>query len=547
MSTENQPILDVRNLRVSYKGMFETVCAVDDISFSVYPGEALALVGESGSGKSTAMLAVMGLLPKRRVEISGEIRIFGKVPGKDIAWRDVRGKQAGVVFQDPMSSLNPYLTVGAQTIEPLLRHESISTKEKYSLACSLLEEMEIPEADQAFSRYPHQYSGGMRQRVMIASALSTQPPLIIADEPTTALDVMTQDGVLRKLRGAALERGAALLLITHDLGVVAGCCDRAAVMKDGKIVEHASIDKLYSKPSSEYTKRLLHAVPRLDVRNLELPVPKRKESPQSVLAINDMSVHFHTGKGGLFHRNKRTLKAVDEVSFAIQRGEVFALVGRSGSGKSTLMRAVAGLQKLTAGRVIFDGDTIDFGNRKTVFDLRRRVQMIFQDPLSSLNPRFTVEQIIAEPLVNFGVASRKEALGKARELMKLVQLNPDHANRYPHEFSGGQCQRIGVARALAVKPDLLLCDEPVSALDVSIQADVLRLLADLRLKLGLSMLFISHDLAVVRQLADRVAVMDNGKIVELESSENLYTNPEHTYTKRLMKAVPIPDPNVYRI
>ena len=543
-------MLDIRDLHVTYKGLLSDVEAVRGVTLQLNPGEALAIVGESGSGKTTVAMALLGLLKKRQARVSGQVifrdrNILQNTRGQ---WQDLRGNDIAMIFQDPMTSLNPYLTVGLQVAEPLLRHRGMSGQDAGTRAVALLAEMEVPEPEASFKRYPHQYSGGMRQRAMIASASSAHPAILIADEPTTALDVITQAKVLKLMKKQLQHRDMALMLITHDLGIVAGICDRVIVMKAGEVVETGSTGQIYHMPQQPYTRDLLAAVPRVDSEAADTfgrcwaaPESGKSHIDKALIKINNLSVHFSRSMGA-FRRQHITTKAVDGVDLELYQGEILGLVGQSGSGKSTLIRAIAGLQSATSGEIFVNGRMVDVCNKHDLRALRRRVQMIFQDPLASLNGRFTAERIIAEPLINFGIMKRKEARNRARELMALVNLEPDTANRFPHEFSGGQCQRIGIARALAIEPDILLCDEPVSALDVSIQADVLRLLMDLRQKLNLTLLFISHDLAVVRHLADRVAVMHKGRIVELKSADDIYTKARHAYTKSLLAAVPIPDP-----
>ncbi|MDT8389419.1 MAG: ABC transporter ATP-binding protein [Lentisphaeria bacterium] len=551
-NTHSEDLLVVQDLRVTYRGLRGSVLAVDGLSLSIAAGEAVGLVGESGSGKSTAGLAVMGLLPSRNAVVTGSVRFRGEelLTVSPEKMRGLRGDSIGMVFQDPMTSLNPYLTVGAQVMETPVAH-GMSKSAARSLALNLMETMNIPAAQDAFHRFPHHYSGGMRQRAMTASAFSGDPALLIADEPTTALDVITQDKVLRLMKEELKRRGMALLLITHDLGIVAGLCDRVVVMKDGRGVETAPVERLFTRPVHDYTKRLLAAVPRVDT-----PMPAATDQPgavgggpaaghgekptaRPVVEIKNLTVEFTSGKN--------VVRAVDDVSLSIFPGEILGLVGESGSGKSTLARAVAGLITPVRGTVEVLGRPVRPRDRRALKEARRHAQLVFQDPRGSLNGRLPVEAIISEPLRNFGLARGKQLLERTRELLDIVRLPGDWATRYPHELSGGQCQRVGIARALAVNPDVLLCDEPVSALDVSIQADVLDLLKDLQERLALTIVFISHDLAVVRQFADRVAVMCEGHIVELKPAAALYATAEHPYTRDLLAAVPIPDPTKYRL
>lgn len=553
------PLLAVEELCVTYHGLRGDVRAVIDLDFQIQPGEAVGLVGESGSGKSTVALALLGLLPESSATVKGRAYFRGKdlLCASSAYLRKVRGAGIGMIFQDPMTSLNPYLSVGRQVMETPVAH-GMSRKAAKDLAGRLLQVMQMPNPDAAFKRFPHQYSGGMRQRTMAASAFSGGPSLLIADEPTTALDVITQDRVLRLMVTELRKRSMSLLLITHDLGIVAGLCDRVVVMKDGRAVEAAGIRSLYSSPQHAYTQALLRAVPRLDCDQRPVSsagdglaegsgrispgltgVAGEIEPGRRAISVRHLTVEFRNGES--------RVTAVDDVSIDVIHGEVLGLVGQSGSGKSTLARAIAGLVRPVSGEVCVAGRRVDPSHRSELSRLRRYVQLVFQDPRASLNPRLTVERIVAEPLINLGIAGRREAVARARALMATVQLPPAWGERYPHELSGGQCQRVGIARALSVSPAILLCDEPVSALDVSIQAEILELLADLRRRLSLTMLFISHDLAVVRSVADRVAVMHEGRIVELKPADQLYRSAEHEYTRALLSAVPIPDPTLYRL
>jgi peptide/nickel transport system ATP-binding protein len=553
----NKKILQIKNLKVIYKSLFESVEAVAGIDIDLYAGEALGIVGESGSGKSTVAYALMGLHDRKRVIVSGKVLYNGQdiLKNSPSQWQDLRGKEISMIFQNPMSSLTPYLTIGKQVMEPILRHTSKSTNEAKKVAMALLKEVEIPDVEKNFNSYPHQFSGGMKQRVMIASAVSAQPKILIADEPSTALDVIIQARVLSLMKKELVKRGMSLVFITHDLSVVAGLCDRVVVMHQGVIVECAPVKKLFANPEHEYTKKLLSAVPRVDKKvdllisvgqNSNNEITQISQFPlkkETVISIKDLHVEFKKRKG-LFSATKEITKAVNGVSLELYKGEVLGLVGQSGSGKSTLIRSIAGLVKTKSGSIHYQEKDLLKANQNELRGIRRKVQIIFQDPYGSLNPRFVAGRIIAEPLMNYGLMSTTDAFKKVRELMELVQLDPAWINRYPHEFSGGQRQRIAIARALALEPEILLCDEPVSALDVLIQADVLNLLKDIRSRMELTMLFVSHDLAVIRYIADRVAVMNKGEIVELKSAANIYSKAEHPYTKLLLNAIPIPDPSV---
>ena len=528
------------------------------VDLDLYEGEALAIVGESGSGKSTVAYSLMGLHNSKRVDVEGEILFNGRniLNNSTSQWQDLRGKDISMIFQNPMSSLTPYLTIGKQVMEPILRHTSKSVDTARRDAISLLNEVEIGDSEKSLHSYPHQLSGGMKQRVMIASAVSAQPKILIADEPSTALDVIIQAKVLRLMKKELVKRGMSLVFITHDLSVVAGLCDRVVVMYQGRVVESAPVKKLFAEPEHEYTKRLLSAVPRIDKRvdllatdeqnrnNNETDANIKPSSKnETIVSIKDLHVEFKKRKG-IFSSKGEITNAVNGVSLELYKGEVLGLVGQSGSGKSTLIRSIAGLVKPESGSIQYDNRDIVRADQKDLHAIRRKIQMIFQDPYGSLNSRFVAGRIIAEPLINYGLMSSADAFKRVRELMELVRLDPAWINRYPHEFSGGQRQRISIARALALEPEILLCDEPVSALDVLIQADVLNLLKDIRSRMDLTMLFVSHDLAVVRYIADRVAVMNKGEIVELKSAAEIYSNAEHPYTLQLLDAIPIPDPSI---
>lgn len=554
----NKKIIQINGLKVTYKSLLEEVEAVAGIDLDLYEGEALGIVGESGSGKSTVAYSLMGLHDSKRVNVNGEILYNGRniLQNTSSQWQDLRGKEISMIFQNPMSSLTPYLTIGKQVMEPIIRHTSKTVSTARKEAIELLEEVEIRDPEKTFVSYPHQLSGGMKQRVMIASAVSAQPKILIADEPSTALDVIIQAKVLRLMKKELVKRGMSLIFITHDLSVVAGLCDRVVVMYQGKIVESASVNKLFAEPEHEYTKKLLSSAPRVDkkvdilierernINRVETCVSiKSSLRNETILTIKDLHVEFKKRKG-IFSSYKDITNAVNGVSLELYKGEVLGLVGQSGSGKSTLIRSIAGLIQSQSGSIYYDNKDILQANQKELRTICRKIQIIFQDPYGSLNPRFVAGRIIAEPLINCGLMSRTDGHKKAQDLMKQVQLDPAWINRYPHEFSGGQRQRISIARALALEPEILLCDEPVSALDVLVQADVLNLLKEIRSRMNLTMLFVSHDLAVVRHIADRVAVMNKGEIVELKSSSDIYSEAEHPYTQQLLDAIPIPDPTI---
>ena len=551
-------IVQIKGLKVTYKSLLEEVEAVAGVDLDLYEGEALGIVGESGSGKSTVAYSLMGLHDSKRVNVEGEILFNGRniLNNSTSQWQDLRGKDISMIFQNPMSSLTPYLTIGKQVMEPILRHTSKSVDTAKREAIDLLNEVKIGDAEKSLHCYPHQLSGGMKQRVMIASAVSAQPKILIADEPSTALDVIIHAKVLRLMKKELVKCGMSLVFITHDLSVVAGLCDRVVVMYQGRVVESAPVKKLFAEPEHEYTKRLLSAVPRIDKRvdllatdeqnrnNNETDANIKPSSKnETIVSIKDLHVEFKKRKG-IFSSKGEITNAVNGVSLELYKGEVLGLVGQSGSGKSTLIRSIAGLVKPESGSIQYDNRDIVRADQKDLHAIRRKIQMIFQDPYGSLNSRFVAGRIIAEPLINYGLMSSEDAFKRVRELMELVRLDPAWINRYPHEFSGGQRQRISIARALALEPEILLCDEPVSALDVLIQADVLNLLKDIRSRMDLTMLFVSHDLAVVRYIADRVAVMNKGDIVELKSAAEIYSNAEHPYTLQLLDAIPIPDPSI---
>ncbi|MBT5303748.1 MAG: ABC transporter ATP-binding protein, partial [Candidatus Scalindua sp.] len=471
----NKKILQVKNLKVTYKSLLEEVEAVAGVNIDLYAGEALAIVGESGSGKSTVAYALMGLHNRKHVTVEGEVMYNGRniLENSTSQWQDLRGKEISMIFQNPMSSLTPYLTIGKQVMEPILRHTLKSTDEARKEAVSLLKEVEIGDTEKSYHSYPHQFSGGMKQRVMIASAVSAEPKILIADEPSTALDVIIQAKVLKLMKKELVKRGMTLIFITHDLSVVAGLCDRVVVMYQGKIIETAPVKKLFAEPEHEYTKKLLSAVPRVDKkvdrlmmneqtrsRDDSVESIKSSSSNETIISFKDLHVEFEK-RNGIFSSHKEITKAVNGVSLDLYKGEVLGLVGQSGSGKSTLIRSIAGLVKSKSGSIYYDNKDVLPANQKELRAIRRKIQMIFQDPYGSLNPRFVAGRIIAEPLINYGLMSGKDAYKKVRELMELVQLDPDWINRYPHEFSGGQRQRISIARALALEPEILLCDEPV--------------------------------------------------------------------------------------
>ena len=544
MTKQNQkPILEINNLTIEVDG----TSLVDDISLKILSGEIFALVGESGSGKSLTSLAIMRLLPEALNVTSGQIVLsqqnLFQLP--EYQMQKVRGKQVAMIFQEPMTSLNPVMKVGEQVAEVLRVHLGLSNKQARSKVVDLFNEVGIPEADARYDWYPHQLSGGQKQRVMIAMALACEPDLLIADEPTTALDVTIQAQVLDLLKKIRDDRGLSILFITHDMGVVNEMADRIAVMKQGQIVEQAEKVHFFANPQHPYTQKLLaDAVPKREYRPIT--------STQTLLQVNDLKVHFPIKKG-LFQRTVGFVKAVDGVTLTIPKGQTLALVGESGSGKSTIGQAILKLVAATSGEVVFqngqgldasgsDSDNINLTclSEKKMKPLRKKVQVIFQDPFSALNPRMTISEIIREGMDSLQVGPKGKVAQDKRieELLEQVGLLTEHKFRYPHEFSGGQRQRIGIARALAVEPELIICDEPTSALDVSVRAQVLDLLDDLQQKYQMSYLFITHDLSIIPAIAHQVAVMQNGKIVEQGDVEAVMSNPQHAYTRKLLDSAP---------
>ena len=562
----SEPILSVRDLSVSFPSEYGTVHAVQDLSYEVHKGEALAIVGESGSGKSVSSLAVMGLLP-RTVSISGEIEMLGHRMFEldDRQLSRLRGNTISMVFQDPLSALTPVYRVGEQIAEVVrIHHPETSKARAHQRAVELLDAVGIPEPGRRANQYPHEFSGGMRQRSMIAMAIANEPELIIADEPTTALDVTIQAQVMDLLKSAQELIGAATVLITHDMGVVAGFADRVLVMKDSRMVELGTVDEIFYTPREQYTRDLLAAVPLVDadeagesrsvagsaMQKLAEVVdddgarPPREEMP-TVLEVEELVRVFPITKGAIVRRKVGEQRAVDGISFDIRQGECLALVGESGSGKTTTLMEIMQLRTPQQGVIRIGGKETGALTRKERAALRSDVTVVFQDPMAALDPRMPIADIIKEPMRVQGYS--KERMDERVDwLLKMVGLLPEHAARFPTEFSGGQRQRVGVARALACDPKLIILDEPTSALDVTVQAGVLAMLADLRARLGVSFLFVSHDLSVVRHISDRIAVMQKGRIVELGDTEEVFTNPQHPYSRELLSAVPIPDPEVAR-
>ncbi|KXU34764.1 hypothetical protein AXK12_06980 [Cephaloticoccus capnophilus] len=597
-----RPLLSVRDLRTYFHTRSGIYRAVDGVSFDLARGETLGIVGESGSGKSVTCYSLMGLVPQPPGRIESGSAIFD---GLDLLQcseaqaRAIRGKRISMIFQDPMTSLNPYMRIGAQLMEPLLIHEKISKTAARARALEMLHAVGITEAQARLRAYPHEFSGGMRQRVMIAMALITRPDLLIADEPTTALDVTVQAQILELIGKQQRELGMAVIFVTHDLAVVSRLCDRTQVMYAGRIVETAPTRELFANPQHPYTRALQRCIPalqpkgrplysipglppdlskplseaqllarfedlpeteRVDARrddgsaaasgvasaaSTDSPEPPRIIGDRPAIEVRDLHTHFALKTGGLFSRQQTVVKAVDGVSLTIREGEVLGLVGESGCGKSTLSRTLMELVPATAGSVILEGRTLNARSMSRAnaraakgSDTRRAMQMIFQDPYASLNPRMSVYDALAEPLLVHRICAPAEIPARVAQLMETVGLASRFLHKYPHEFSGGQRQRIAIARALALEPRILIADEPVSALDVSIQAQILNLLSQLVRELRLTLLFIAHDLSVVKHISDRIAVMYHGKIVELGDATQIIDHPQHPYTRRLISAIP---------
>lgn len=526
------------NIRMRVKGLEVTLAGTDlkiikGISFELRAGKIFALVGESGSGKSVTSMATMRLLPDALKITAGSVEAMGQdlfsLP--ESRMQDVRGRKVAMIFQNAMTALNPVQTVGKQVAETLRLHTPLRGATLRDRVVELFTEVGIPDPESRFDFYPHELSGGQQQRIMIAMALACEPEVLIADEPTTALDVTIQEQVLELIQELTRSRQLAVLLITHDMGVVRHVADEVAVMYRGEIIEQAAVHDFFHNPQQDYSKRLIDALPDLSTFHQERP-------QESLLVLKDVKVYFPVRKG-ILQRVVDYTRAVDGVSLEIGRGETYALVGESGSGKSTLGRAILNLEDLAGGEITFKGEAIQGISRRKMLPYRKKIQVIFQNPFSSMNPRLTVGEIISEGMISldmgFSSAEREE---RTASLLQRVQLSADFSGRYPHELSGGQLQRVAIARALAVEPELIVCDEPTSALDVSIRAEVLDLLQELQREFGVSYLFITHDLSIVPTLAHHVGVMQGGKIVEQGSAEQILTNPQHPYTKALLASVP---------
>lgn len=528
------PVLTVRNLAIDFLVGGDRVTAVHAVDFDLNAGEVLAIVGESGSGKSVTSLAILGLLP-RNARTSGEILIDGEniIGASDKQLAAIRGRRISMIFQDPFNALDPVFTVGYQILEMLKRHRpQMLAAERRKRAVELLRMVELPDPEDRLDYYPHQLSGGQAQRVMIAMALACDPEVLIADEPTTALDVTVQREILDVLRRLQKRTAAAILLITHDMGVVADLADRVVVMRRGRVEETAPVKRIFDAPEADYTKALLAAVPRLGTAHR---ASTAVASERPVLEITDLVVEYPNRRG-------RAVRAVDGFSMDIRAGEMIALVGESGSGKSTIGKSALGLAPLTEGTIVIDGVNLSTASRSQARAVKKRIGVVFQNPTAALDPRRTIGQSIGEPIRVHEHVRGAELASRINVLLEAVELPSSWAGRYPHELSGGQRQRVAIARAVSLEPMLLIADEPTSALDVSVQATVLDLLRTVQHKLRFACLFISHDLAVVDELCDRVVVLHRGKIVEQGDRRTVLTVPEHPYTQRLLAAVPVPDP-----
>lgn len=526
-------LLDITDLHIALPADSQRPYAVQKMDLHLEANEILCVVGESGSGKSLTARAVMGLLPKPHVRIAkGSVLFQGEdlTTVSDDRLRQIRGSEISMIFQEPMTALNPVMTIGTQIDEVFRFHDKMPGKERRRRALELLRDVQLPDPEQAIKAYPHELSGGQRQRAMIAMALALDPKILIADEPTTALDVTTQAQVLKLIKEMQATHGTGVLFITHDFGVVADIADRVAVMQNGLVVETGTTDEVLRNPTHPYTQALIAAVPELT------PRLARARSPEIVLRVNKLEKTYRSG-GGLFGGKERIVHAANDVTFNLARGETLGIVGESGSGKSTVARCIVRLNDAEAGEILLGDTDLRPLGRAAMRPYRSKIQMVFQDPFASLNPRTRIGKIIAQGPMMYG-ASSEDAKKRTLDLLDIVGLDPRAYGRFPHEFSGGQRQRIGIARALALEPDILVADEPVSALDVSIQAQILNLLDEIRDRMNLSMIFITHDLRVAAQVCDRIAVMQRGKMIEIGPTSTLFASPKETYTRELLAAVP---------
>ena len=543
------PILSVEELCVGFPLRRGRLDVLDKVSFDLHRGRTTCIVGESGSGKSVTARSILNMVPRPglitggrilfRPDADGEATELSALDPYGKAIREVRGGRIGMIFQEPMSSLSPVHTIGSQIVEAIRLHRAVSKAEARDMAVDALRQVEIPTPEKAIDRYAFEYSGGMRQRAMIAMALACHPDVLIADEPTTALDVTTQAEILDLMKALQTDLGMAIMFITHDMGVVAEIADDVVVMEKGKLVEQGDADRIFNRPEHPYTQKLLGAVKRLEQRATGKTEVRPDAAP--ILTVKDLTLHFQK-RSGFLQRVTDTTKAVDGVSFTLKEGESLGIVGESGSGKTTVGRCIARVYDPNGGAIDYAGVDLMAAEADTLKPIRRQIRMIFQDPFASLNPRMTVKQIVAEPLIVNNIASGSELDDRVAQLLTQVGLDPGMMERYPHAFSGGQRQRIVVARAIALDPKLVIADEPTSALDVSIRTQVLDLLLRLQAEMGLSFIFISHDMAVIHYFCDRVAVMYRGRIVEIGETEQIITAPEHPYTQALISAVPVPDP-----
>ena len=559
---KNVPVLDVKKLKVNFQTKTGKVTGVNDLSFSIFPGETVCLVGESGSGKSVSSLAIMRLVEFGGGKIDAGTIMFASnsyvqsdlIDSDQNKMREIRGNEIGMVFQEPMTALNPVFTIKRQLTEGLRVHKQMSKNDADVEALNLLKSVRIPEPERRLLQYPHELSGGMRQRIVIAMALACKPKILIADEPTTALDVTIQAEILTLLNRLKKETGTSILFITHDMAVVAQIADRVVVMYHGEKVEEGNVNEVFNNPKKDYTKKLISSVPKLGAMiGKKYPEPLKLDSTNKaksikvvgttnpLLEVKNLVTRFPV-TGGMFRKKIANLHAVEDVSFTINKGQTFSLVGESGCGKTTVARSVLRLEESESGEVFMDGVDILKQNKKDLLRQRLNMQMVFQDPYGSLNPVMKLFDQVAEPLINYKIASGHNLNKKISELFDKVRLPRSFLNRYPHELSGGQRQRVAIARALALNPKLLILDEAVSALDVSVQASVINLLLDLQDELGLSYLFVSHDMAVVERVSHYVGVMYLGRMVEIGDRQTIFSNPTHPYTRALMKAVPIADP-----